>query len=82
MDKTDSYVIYVDESISFGSEKILLILGLNTKNIQKDRSICHTDMEVLHIKIGQEWKGEQVAAELEKATEHKTVRYVVSDEGN
>lgn len=39
-------------------------------------------MEVLGVEIGKEWKGEQVAAKLEEATINKTVKYVVSDEGN
>lgn len=80
--QNDNYVIYVDESISFGSEKILLILGVNTNAIPKNRSLCHSDMEVLNVEIGQEWKGNQVAESLKKATANKTIQYVVSDEGN
>ena len=80
--QNDNYVIYVDESISFGSEKILLILGVNTNEIPKNRSLCHSDMEVLNVEIGQEWKGDQVAESLKNATANKTVEYVVSDEGN
>ncbi|MFK7950095.1 MAG: hypothetical protein AB8G11_21065 [Saprospiraceae bacterium] len=80
--QNDSYVIYVDESISFGSEKILLILGVNMNNIPKSRSLCHADMEVLDVEIGQEWKGDQVAESLKKATLNKTIKYVVSDQGN
>ena len=87
--QNDNYVIYVDESISFGSEKILLILGVNANKIPKKRSLCHSDMEILGVEIGQEClprnlggKGEQVAVSLEKATANKTVKYVVSDEGN
>lgn len=80
--QNDNYVIYIDESISFGSEKILLILGVNTDKIPKHRSLCHSDMEVLSVEIGQEWKGDRVAESLKKATVNKRVEYVVSDEGN
>jgi len=80
--QNDAYVIYVDESISFGSEKILLVLGVNANKIPKDRSLCHSDMEVLSVEIGQEWKGDGVAACLKKVTVNKRVEYVVSDEGN
>lgn len=75
------YVIYVDESINFGSEKILLLLGVSTDKIPKNRSLYHSDVEVLGIEVSKEWKGEQVAQELEKVTTNKRVKYVVSDEG-
>jgi len=80
--QADNYVLYVDESISFGSEKILLVLGVSTNKIPKSRSLCHSDMEVLHIEVGQEWKGEQVASCLKAAIGNKKVAYVVSDEGH
>lgn len=80
--QNDKYVLYIDESISFGSEKILLVLGVNVNEIPKNRSLCHRDMEVLSVEIGQEWKGDQVAASLKKTTENKTIQYVVSDEGS
>jgi hypothetical protein len=79
--QNDGYVIYVDESISFGSEKILLVLGVNTSAIPKDRSLSHLDMEVLAVEVGSEWKSGQVVACLERATLNKRVGYVVSDEG-
>jgi hypothetical protein len=79
---TSDYVIYVDESISFGSEKILLVLGVNIDEIPKHRSLNHADMEVLDVSIGQEWKGTQIADVLKKVTVNKQIRYVVSDEGN
>lgn len=80
--QSNDYVIYVDESISFGSEKILLILGVSNSNIPKDRSLCHSDMEILGVEIGKEWKGEQVEKILQKIAITKTIQYVVSDEGN
>lgn len=76
------YVIYVDESISFGSEKILLVLGINTQEIPMNRSLRHGDVDVLGLEVGKEWKGEQVAEVLNKAALGKTIQYVVSDEGN
>jgi hypothetical protein len=80
--QVNDYVVYVDESISFGSEKILLILGISVDNIPKARSLSHRDMEVLGVAVGNEWKGEQVAKELIKIAATKTIKYVVSDEGN
>ena len=87
--KQEEYVIYVDESISFGSEKILLILGVKVTSIPENRILCHSDMEVLSVEVGQEClprnlggKGKQIVETLNKATKHKAVKYVISDEGN
>lgn len=77
-----NYVIYVDESIVFGSEKMLLIIGVEEKNIPNDRSLRHSDMEVLYVGASVEWKGEMIEAEIKKIGQNKTISYVVSDEGN
>ena len=38
------YVLYVDESIVFGSEKILLILGIPVASICQNRALSQRDM--------------------------------------
>jgi hypothetical protein len=75
------YVIYVDESIVFGSEKVLLILGISIENIPADRAVSHQDMEVLYVGFSTEWKSEHIEAELAKIAVNKQILYVVSDEG-
>jgi hypothetical protein len=77
-----NYVLYVDESIVFGSEKILLIIGVEEKKIPIDRALTHQDMEVLYVGASTEWKGEAIEEELRKIALNKGVKYVVSDEGN
>jgi hypothetical protein len=47
-DLSGSYVLYVDESISFGSEKILLILGVPSDKIPAGRSVQHSDVVCGH----------------------------------
>jgi hypothetical protein len=79
--KVGNYVVYVDESISFGSEKILLILGLQEVNIPTQRAINQSDVEVLFVGISQEWKSTTISVELEKIAQQKQIMYVVSDEG-
>lgn len=76
----DEYVLIVDESITFGSEKILLILGIKKDQLPTNRSLTHDDMEVLGIEVGKEWKAAQVV-EVIKNLDIKVV-YVVSDQGN
>jgi hypothetical protein len=79
--KTGEYVLYVDESIVFGSEKILLILGIDAAQIPTDRAVAQTDMEVLFVGGDTTWKAEQIADELAQIAQTKRIRYVVSDEG-
>lgn len=76
-----AYVVYADESITFGSEKMLLILGVPCEGIPKDRSLSHSEMLVLFVGASQEWKAEHIKSELEKIGVHKEIKYVVSDEG-
>jgi len=76
-----AYVVYVDESIVFGSEKILLILGISKGKISLDRSVSHTDMDILYVGYSHEWKAELIADELQKIAKYKDISYIVSDEG-
>jgi hypothetical protein len=76
------YVVYVDESIVFGSEKILLILGIPVAKIPQDRAVIHSDMEVLFVGVNTEWKAEHIEVELKKIAQKKQIIYTVSDEGN
>jgi len=80
--QSNEYVVYVDESISFGGEKILLLLGVSVDAIPKDRGLLHSDMEVLGLEVAHQWKGEQIADQLSKIAATHTIKYVVSDEGS
>lgn len=84
--KTDSeqggdYVIYIDESITFGCEKILLILGIPREKITFNACLTHEDMEVLYVGISKEWKGKDIQVILDKVGAGKNILYAVSDEG-
>lgn len=79
--KQGNYLAYVDESIVFGSEKILLILGVCEAALPLDRALRHSDMEVLYVGASTEWTGDDIAAELGKIAEVKGISYVVSDQG-
>ena len=74
-------VIYVDESIVLGGEKILLILGIEHANIPEDRCVKHEDVEVLYVGSSGEWKGETIADILREINGKNGVSYVVSDQG-
>lgn len=75
------HILYVDESIVFGAEKILLILGIATQNIPKDRSVNHSDIEVLYAGVSKEWKSESIWTQIDQIGQAKEISYIVSDEG-
>ncbi len=76
------YVVWIDESITFGSEKLLLILGMPLEEVDFTRSVSHSDLSVLYVGISHEWKADQIEKELQKIAAQKEIRYVVSDQGN
>lgn len=80
-DLKGEYVIYVDESITFGSEKMLLIIGVNLEAVNFERALVHSDMSVLYVGASNEWKGHQIKKVIEKIAADKVIKYVVSDEG-
>lgn len=78
---SEGQVIFVDESITFGSEKILLILGVCESKIKTKKALTHEDMCVLYVCAGKEWKGERIKEEIEKIAQREKIKYVVSDQG-
>jgi hypothetical protein len=79
---TGNYIVYIDESIVFGSEKILLVIGVQEACIPTTRALSHRDMEVLYVGASQEWKGDAIKVILTEIALHKRIKYVVSDEGH
>jgi len=80
-DTSGDYVIYIDESITFGSDKILLILGVAKSKITFECALTHQDMEVLYVGISKEWKADKIQEIVIDVTRQKNILYVVSDEG-
>lgn len=76
------WVYFVDESISIGKERILLVLGVPVKSLNFKESLCLKSVQVLSIEVAKSWKGEEIAVVLEKLREKFPLAYVVSDEGN
>lgn len=74
-------VLYVDESIIIGGEKILLVLGISVDKIPIEGSVRHQDIEVLHVSSQKEWKAESIAPILTKIGQNGEISYIVSDQG-
>lgn len=78
---SEGQVIFVDESITFGSEEILLILGVGEGKIKAQKALTHEDMSVLYVSADKEWKGERIKEEIAKIAQREKIKYVVSDQG-
>lgn len=76
------WVLIMDESVTVGAERLLLVLGLDLSKWKFDRPPCVEDVEVLHMEIGVQWKGEQIGAVLEQAGKSRQVVQVLSDCGS
>lgn len=79
-----NYVLILDESVSIGQEKILLILGVPLSEYQsRIAPLRMHDVEVLHVSSQNSWKGCEVSALIEqwRCTCGATVAYAISDSG-
>ena len=74
------WVYFVDESISLGKERILLVLGIPVNRLDFKKSLSLDSMRVLSIELSKSWKGQDIAAVLSKLRERFPMAYVVSDE--
>jgi hypothetical protein len=74
-------VVFVDESIVIGGEKVLLILGTPSPRVAPEKSLAYEDMRVLYVGFGKEWKSEMIEAKLEVISGRNSIDYVVSDKG-
>jgi hypothetical protein len=64
--KGDKWVVVLDESVSIGQQKLLLILGAELGKYKFGKALNFEDMEVLYLGIGKSWKGDRISEELEK----------------
>lgn len=78
----DKWIYWVDESIHIGNEKILLVLGIPEKDVDFTKSICLSELRILHMSVSTEWKGECIALILKELQQKFPLSYVISDEGN
>lgn len=78
----EEWVLIVDESISIGAQKMLLILGVELNKYKMGNALTFQDVSVLYIGLGKSWKGDAISAEIEKIKARKfSILYGVSDGG-
>ena len=81
--KDDDWVIILDESIEFGNEKMLAILGIREKHIDFNRPLHYRDLECLNLKISASWKGEDIKELIDQTRENiGGIKYAVGDMGS
>lgn len=79
-ERSQDWVLIVDQSIGIGQEKLLVILGIRHSHIDFNRPLVMQDMETIALKSKQSWAGQDIANELHKAKEMLgTVIYAVTD---
>ena len=83
IDKSDDWILIIDESIQFGHEKLLVIYGIQQGKIDFNRALNYTDLHPFTISAKTSWKGELIQNEIEKIQE-KTgkILYCIADGGN
>lgn len=77
-----SWALWVDESISVGGQKILLVLGRTATDWSFDKSLTQETVHVLHMSFAEQWLGEEVATVLQEIAQTHKIAYIVSDMGN
>jgi hypothetical protein len=76
------WVIIIDESIKFGSKKLLVIYGLKESAVPFDRALTFNDLTPLCIKAGESWNGDLISDELKKIKQKiGRVSYTIADGG-
>ena len=76
------YSIIIDESITVGSQKLLVILAAPAQH--EGKTLKHGDVEVLAMAVSSSWKAGDVEREIIKLKDKigKTPKYIVSDNGH
>lgn len=76
------WALIVDESITLGAERLLVVLGVDVGAWGFERCLGLGDVDVLYMGCGKEWKKEDVQKALESASSGLEVLQVVSDRGS
>lgn len=78
----DRWVIILDESISIGQQKLLLILGVELTKYSFGKALYFEDMTVLYLGIGTSWTGDLISKQIDHLQNKGfNIEYAVSDGG-
>ena len=83
VEKSDElWVILIDESISIGCEKILLVLGIPLSKLNFSKALDLSELRVLAMEISKTWQAEEIAIVLQKVSKNYPIGYIISDSGS
>ena len=81
--KSNDWVIILDESIEFGNDKMLVVLGIREQTINYSKALQYQDLECLALKISSSWKGIEINNVLnEVESKVGKIKYAIADMGN
>lgn len=76
------WLVLIDESISLGNEKILLVLGIPLSKVSFEKALNLADLRVLGMEISKTWTGKDINLVLQKVAKNYPIGYIISDCGN
>lgn len=83
IEKSNDWVLIIDESIAVGHERLLVVYGVRSSKIDFKRALKYDDLKPLLIKSSNKWTGEIIKKEIEGLVEKwGHVKYIVADGGN
>lgn len=78
----DDWVILLDESVSVGQQKLLVVLGVNLSHYVFGQALCLGQLHVLSVRVASSWKGAAIQQELlALQARGYQIAYAVSDGG-
>jgi len=76
------YVLITDESVSIGSQKLLLFLGVESEKYQFEKALTIEQVEVLDIRLKESWKGPEISESIQAINRRNFVfKYSCNDNG-
>jgi len=79
----NDWIIMIDESVEFGNDKLLLILGVREAHIDFSKPLNYQDMVCLKLIASKSWTGDQINKVIHELTlEIGKIKYAVADMGN
>jgi len=83
IEKSDDWVLIIDESIAIGHERLLVIYGVQTSHMDFNRALTYNDLTPFFIKSSNKWTADIIKKEIESLIEKwGNVKYIVADGGN
>lgn len=83
IEKSNDWVLIIDESIAVGHERLLVIYGVRTSQIDFNRALTYNDLTPFFIKSSNKWTADIIKKEIEALIEKwGNIKYIVADGGN